>query len=127
MGYMNRSRSLSQLGHSQEAAQDLSVVIGLWGAALDGQEKREQLTKAYYLRAKTRLSRMRIAQARADVRSAWALEPPAATAKLLKQVEREIDIAEKEKIRSNKRIAKEIANFADTAMSQMDGAQLEVI
>lgn len=100
--YMNRARSLTQLERNQEAAQDLSVVICLWDMCGTGTERQEQLTKAYYLRAKTRLSRMKIEPTRADVRAAWSLEPPEATAKLLRQLEREVSLAEKEKIRSNK-------------------------
>mmetsp|Transcript_4490 Transcript_4490/g.9124 ORF Transcript_4490/g.9124 Transcript_4490/m.9124 type:complete len:350 (+) Transcript_4490:1-1050(+) len=141
--YMNRARCLTQAGRQQEAAQDLSLVVSLWTASRPAEapprglperleqlakvpvEGREQLTKAYYLRAKTRLSRMRIEPARSDAREAWALEPPEATAKLLRQLDREIDTAKKEILRSNKKIAKEIAKFADAAMSNLDAAQLE--
>merc|ERR1712157_132054 len=90
-------------------------------------DKQEQLTKAYYLRAKTRLSRLKIEPARADLRAAWSLEPPEVTAKLLRQLERDIDFAQKERVRSNKRIAKEIAKIADAAMSKLDGAQLQAL
>lgn len=132
--YMNRARCMMQAGRQQEAAQDLSVVVGLWTAGCPAAgpshglaERLEQLTKAYYLRAKTRLSRMRIEPARADAREAWALEPSEATAKLLRQLEREIEAARKELVRSNKKIAKEIAKFADSAMSALDTSQLEAL
>lgn len=124
--YMNRARGLAQVGRHQESAQDLSVAIGLWTATgTTLAYRREQLTKAYYLRAKARLVRMRVGPARADVREAWALEPAEATAKLLRQVEREIDAAQKEQARSNRKLAKEIANFAESAMQHLDGAALE--
>jgi len=132
--YLNRARGLMQTGRQQEAAQDLSVVVGLWTAGSAAAEQApglaarlEQLAKAYYLRAKTRLSRMRIEPARSDARAAWALEPPEATAKLLRQLDREIDAAHKELLRSNKKIAKEIAKFADAAMSGLETAQMEAL
>ncbi|CAK0884921.1 unnamed protein product [Prorocentrum cordatum] len=125
--YMNRARSLAQQGRNREAAQDLSVVIGLWAACDDESERREQLLKAHCLRAKTRLARMRVGPAREDVAAAWALGPPEATAGLLRQLERDVAAAEKEKLRSNRRIAKEIAKFTDAAMSQMSGEQARAL
>lgn len=135
--YMNRARGWGQLGCHQEAAQDLSVVIGLWTAVLaavasgDAAEQlpsqaecRDGLVKAYYMRAKGRLARMRIGPARADIKAAMDLDPPDPTAKLLRQLERECETAQKEQMRSNKKIAKEIAKLADGAMSQLDEAQL---
>lgn len=126
--HLNRSRALTQMGQQQEAAQDLSVVIALWAAySASGSsmetECKEQLIKAYYLRAKTRISRQRPEPARAD-RSAWAVGPSTATAALLRQAERDVEIMEKEKVRSNKKLAKEIAKLADVAMSGLDEEQL---
>lgn len=120
--HLNRSRALAQLGQQPEAAQELSVTMALWaahGAAgrSMGQEATEQLIKAHYLRAKTRILRQRPEPARADLRSAWALGPAPGTAALLRQAEREVDVMEKEKLRSNKKLAKEIAKLADTAMA----------
>ena len=120
--HLNRSRALAQQGLQLEAAQELSVAVALHGAQQAAglrrdQEATEQLIKAYYLRAKTRLSRQRVAPARADLRSAWALGPKAGTAALLRQAEQEVDKMEKEKLRSNKKLAKEIAKLADTAMA----------
>lgn len=131
--YMNRSRCFSQTGRYQHAAQDLSIVLGLWSTPprrgtshgeKSAEERKEQLTKAYYLRAKTRLARMKFTLARADVAEAWKLEPPDATAKLLRQFEREVDIAQKELERSNKKLAKEISRFAESAMAHLAPEQL---
>ncbi|CAK9008848.1 Ribonuclease HI [Durusdinium trenchii] len=141
--HLNRSRALAQIGQQQEAAQDLSIAIALWAthSASGGSipaEGTEQLIKAipsrleaiavgleaHYLRAKTRISRQRPEPARGDLRRAWALGPSAATAALLRQAEREVDIMEKEKVRSNKKLAKEIAKLADVAMSGLDDDQL---
>jgi len=127
--HLNRSRALSQMDQQQEAAQDLSVVISLWAAyAASGSsmqaESKEQLIKAHFLRAKTRISRQRPEPAREDLRSAWALKPSTATAALLRQAEREVEIMEKEKVKSNKKLAKEIAKLADVAMSGLDDEQL---
>lgn len=152
--YMNRARCFKELGWNQEAAQDLSVVIRLWDArdartlhllgcspgsgarpggraaeeeAAAAGERREQLLKALYLRAQTRLARFRIGSAREDVKEAWALGPPEATGRLLRELEARIDRAQQEQLRSNKRIAKEIAKFADAAMSGLDTAQLAAL
>ncbi|CAJ1346599.1 unnamed protein product [Effrenium voratum] len=125
--HLNRSRALAQLGQQQEAAQDLSVTIALWAAYKAAgkpleTEGKEQLVKAYYLRAKTRILRQRPEPARADLRCAWALRPESTAA--LRQAERELELMEKEKVRSNKQLAKEIAKLADVAMSGLDEEQL---
>jgi len=143
--YMNRARCLAQVGRSQQAAQDLSIVIALWavrreGAAPSGEarsdeasdameaaEQTKQLITAHYLRAKTRLSRLKFEQARADLQAAWALNPPEATANLLRQLEREIEVGKKEQTQSNKRIAKEFSKWADKAMTNMDPAALAAV
>lgn len=142
--YMNRAKSLVQVGFHQEAAQDLTVAIGLWAARDEGarrgggkltrplsneevKEQREQLTKAYYLRAKTRLARTKLDLARGDLREARTLQPSPAMGALLQQLERDIEIAEKESVRSNKKIAKEISKWADTALSTLDGSALAAL
>lgn len=133
--HLNRSRALAQLGHQAEAAQDLSIVISLWAAhAAAGsprigkdEECKEQLVKAFYLRAKTRMSRQRIEPARSDLAAAAALRPAEATATLLRQAERELEAVQKEKVRSNKKLAKEIAKFADSAMSGLSEAELAAL
>eukprot|EP00927_Polykrikos_kofoidii_P032485 TRINITY_DN27663_c0_g1_i1.p1 TRINITY_DN27663_c0_g1~~TRINITY_DN27663_c0_g1_i1.p1 ORF type:complete len:625 (+),score=142.67 TRINITY_DN27663_c0_g1_i1:114-1988(+) len=139
--YTNRAKSLVQMGRHQEAAQDLTVTIGLWAARDEGArrgggkmtrsvsatevaEQREQLTKAYFMRSKTRLARMKLEQARSDVNEAKSLKPAAAMVSLLQQLERDIDSAQKEQVRSNKKIAKEVAKWADKAMSGMDEAAI---
>eukprot|EP00933_Yihiella_yeosuensis_P072115 TRINITY_DN80420_c0_g1_i1.p1 TRINITY_DN80420_c0_g1~~TRINITY_DN80420_c0_g1_i1.p1 ORF type:complete len:406 (+),score=106.66 TRINITY_DN80420_c0_g1_i1:44-1261(+) len=140
--YLNRSRTAANSGRNQAAAQDLSMVIALWSAydahfaslgstndvgsvaPTQATERRDQLVKAYYLRAKTRLARLRIEPARADIKSAWELDPPEATAKLLRQMEREVEVTLKEKVRSNKKLAKEIAKLADQAFGSMSESQL---
>ncbi|CAE7035799.1 rnhA [Symbiodinium sp. CCMP2592] len=133
--HLNRSRALAQLGHQAEAAQDLSIVISLWAAhAAAGsprigkdEECKEQLVKAFYLRAKTRMSRQRIEPARSDLAAAAALRPAEATATLLRQAERELEAVQREKVRSNKKLAKEIAKFADSAMSGLSEAELAAL
>lgn len=130
--YMNRARSWSQLGCHQDAAPDLSIVIGLWSSVAPGMlpppgasghlpndgERRDALLKAFFLRAKGRVARMRIGPATADLQAAWALDPPDATAKLLRQLERDLAAAKKEQARSNKRIAKEIAKLAESQLDE---------
>jgi len=142
--YVNRAKSLVQVGCHQQAAQDLTVAIGLWAAHDEGArrgggrlarplaaeevvEQREQLTKAYYLRAKTRLARLKLEPARSDLREAKALEPPTAMRGLLAQLERELELAQREQVRSNKHIAKEVAKWADQAMSQLDPSALAAL
>merc|ERR1719203_300838 len=142
--YMNRAKSLVQVGCHQEAAQDLTVAIGLWAAhdegarrgggrlarqlsAAEKAEQQEQLAKAYYLRAKTRLARMKLEPARGDLREARALQPPAAMLGVLQQLERDIEVAHKEQVRSNKHIAKEVAKWADKAMSNLDASALAAL
>merc|ERR1712039_454776 len=118
---------------NQEAAQDLSVAIALrqsppMGAAdvgeADEEERRKQLAKAYFLRAKTRLARLRVQPARADVREAWKLEPPEDTAKELSGLEKTIALEERRQRISNKRLRSEICKLADAAMSNLTSKQL---
>lgn len=157
--YMNRARCYVNLGSQAAAAQDLSMVIGLWAARSEGalrlakagatahggedqvsagvlatplseeeaKERVEQLTKAYYLRAKTRVSRGKFEPARADLAEARGLNPGEAQTRLLDQLGREILQAQKEQVRSNKRIAKEVAKWADQAMSNLTPEALEAI
>eukprot|EP00929_Paragymnodinium_shiwhaense_P013680 TRINITY_DN121525_c0_g1_i1.p1 TRINITY_DN121525_c0_g1~~TRINITY_DN121525_c0_g1_i1.p1 ORF type:complete len:386 (+),score=125.37 TRINITY_DN121525_c0_g1_i1:152-1309(+) len=142
--YMNRARSQTQLGRQQGAAQDLSMVLALWrprlllrqsssaaaGSCDDAaavSEACEQLVKAYYLRAKTRLARFRFEAANADIAEARGLQPTTANERLLQQLEREILVAQKEYVRSNKVLAREMAKFADAAMSNMDEAALAAL
>merc|ERR1719210_2370930 len=141
---MNRAKSLVQVGCHQEAAQDLTVAIGLWAAHDEGArrgggkfarplsatevaEQKEQLAKAYFLRAKTRLARLKLEPARSDLREALALEPAAAMVGLLQQLERDIEVAHREQVRSNKHIAKEVAKWADKAMASLDAAGLAAL
>lgn len=133
--HLNRARTLMQEGQQQEAAQDLTVVIALWSAYglvtktrkglvnFDSDHK-DQLTKAFYLRAKTKIARFRLEPARSDIQDAWQLEPNEATSSLLRQLERELELAQREKVRSNKRLAKEIAKLADSAFSGLSEIQL---
>lgn len=142
--YMNRAKCFAQVGYHQEAAQDLTVAIGLWAShdegarrgggkfarALSGTEvaeQKEQLAKAYFLRAKTRLARLKLDSARSDLREAKALEPVAAMVGLLQQLERDIEVAQREQVRSNKHIAKEVAKWADKALSSLDSAGLAAL
>jgi len=142
--YSNRAKSLVQLGLHQEAAQDLTVTIGLWAARDEGArrgggrmarpltdaevaEQREQLTRAYYLRARTRLARSKLAPARNDLAEALALQPPPALESLLRQLERDLELAQREQARSNRRLAKEVAKWADQAMSGLDAQALAAL
>jgi len=110
--YTNRAKSLAQLGCHQESAQQLTIAIGLWAARDEGarrsggrlarplssdelDERQEQLTKAYYLRAKTRLARKKIESARRDLFEARALNPLGPMAALLAQLEGDILIAQR--------------------------------
>jgi len=96
-----------------------------WGGQSVGEsERREQLIKAHYLRARTRLARLRIEPARADLAGAIALDPPEATGKLLRQLQRDIDVAERDRMQSNKKIAKEVAKFAEQAMAHLSEEQI---
>eukprot|EP00746_Dinoflagellata_sp_MGD_P015610 gnl/MRDRNA2_/MRDRNA2_134759_c0_seq1.p1 gnl/MRDRNA2_/MRDRNA2_134759_c0~~gnl/MRDRNA2_/MRDRNA2_134759_c0_seq1.p1 ORF type:complete len:449 (-),score=97.85 gnl/MRDRNA2_/MRDRNA2_134759_c0_seq1:46-1392(-) len=140
--YMNRARCWMQFNRNKEAAQDLSMVIGLWEAKDEGArrcqgrfareltgaevaEKREQLTKAYYLRAKTRAARSKYDLANADIQASLAQNPSAETKRLLDLLEREITLSHKEQVQSNKRIAKEISKWANSAMENMDQDTIE--
>jgi len=131
--FMNRARGLAQLGHQQDAAQDLTVAIALWtasdeaGANISVNERKEQLTKCFCLRARTRLARMRVEPARTDITAAWALQPSDASSKLLRQLETEADAAQREQTRSNRHLAKEIAKFADGVMTGLSSAQIEAL
>jgi len=142
--YTNRAKSLVQLGRHQEAAQDLTVTIGLWAARDEGArrgggklarqlsssevaEQKEQLTKAYYLRAKTRLSRLKLDPARRDLNEAKSLQPTGPITGLLQQLERDIHLAHKDQVRSNKCIAKAVAKWADQAMTNLDTSALAAL
>eukprot|EP00930_Biecheleria_cincta_P049984 TRINITY_DN35175_c0_g1_i1.p1 TRINITY_DN35175_c0_g1~~TRINITY_DN35175_c0_g1_i1.p1 ORF type:complete len:440 (+),score=95.60 TRINITY_DN35175_c0_g1_i1:95-1414(+) len=139
--YTNRAKSLVQLGCHQDAAQDLTIAVGLWAARDEGArrgggrlarqlssaevaEQQEQLVKIYYLRARTRLARMKLESARRDLIEAQSLNPAAPMAALLQQLERDIELAQREQTKSNKRIAKEVAKWADKAITNLDPAAL---
>eukprot|EP00928_Gymnodinium_smaydae_P054249 TRINITY_DN3805_c0_g1_i5.p1 TRINITY_DN3805_c0_g1~~TRINITY_DN3805_c0_g1_i5.p1 ORF type:complete len:740 (-),score=149.65 TRINITY_DN3805_c0_g1_i5:214-2433(-) len=118
--YMNRARCRQNLGMHQEAAQDLTAVLGLWAAAdkrmmeadpeMKEAEAKGQYT-ALYLRAKSRLARGLARQAAADVKAALAREPPAPMAKQLKQLKAEVVAAQEEHRRVNGPLAKELAKL----------------
>jgi len=116
--YMNRARCRQNLGLHQGAAQDLTVVLGLWRSAdkrmLEADmEMREAEAKgictAEYLRARSRLARGLVKQAASDVRSALARNPPAATAKQLRQLKEEIQVALEKHKQVNGPLSKELA------------------
>jgi len=116
--YMNRARCLQNLGLHREAAQDLTIVLSLWRAAdsrmLEADlEMREAEAKglytAEYLRGRSRLALGFAKQAAADVRSALARNPPAATAKQLRQLKEEVQAALEKHRQVNGPLAKELA------------------
>mmetsp|Transcript_8145 Transcript_8145/g.25152 ORF Transcript_8145/g.25152 Transcript_8145/m.25152 type:complete len:240 (-) Transcript_8145:193-912(-) len=116
--YMNRARCRQNLGLDRGAAQDLTVVLGLWRAAdkrmLEADaEMKEAETKglytAEYLRGRSRLARGFAKQAAADVRSALARSPPAATVKQLRQLREEVQAALEKHRMVNGPLAKELA------------------
>jgi len=99
--YMNRARCFANLNKNQEAAQDLTTVIGLWGCVNvlpdpeDGAREAasEGLCKAHYLRGKTRLGRGRHDLAASDVKAAMAGNPAPALLRQIRQLERDIEIS----------------------------------
>jgi len=102
--YMNRARCFANLNKNQEAAQDLTTVIGLWGCVnlLPDPEEgskdaaSEGLCKAHYLRGKTRLGRGRHDLAASDVKAAMAGNPAPALLRQIRQLERDIEISKVE-------------------------------
>jgi hypothetical protein len=119
--HMNRARCRQSLGLHMEAAQDLSVVLGLWSAvdkrmlAADPEMKDAEtkgLYTALYLRAKSRLARGYVKQASSDVKDALAREPPAATVKQLRELKTQIQAALEEHRRVNGPLANELAKVS---------------
>lgn len=119
--HMNRARCRQSLGLHCEAAQDLSVVLGLWGAvdkrmlAADPEMKDAEtkgLYTAHYLRAKSRLARGYVKQASSDVKDALARDPPAATVKQLRELKTQIQAALEEHRRVNGPLAHELAKVS---------------
>jgi len=119
--HMNRARCRQSLGLHCEAAQDLSVVLGLWSAVdkrmcaadpemKDGETK--GLYTAYYLRAKSRLARGYVKQASSDVKDALARDPPAATVKQLRELKTQIQAALEQHRRVNGPLSHELAKVS---------------
>jgi len=127
--YMNRSRCRKNLGLLKEASQDLSVCIGLWGAAnkrmleanpeLKEAQAKGQYT-AQYLRAQHRLARGLVKQASADVRDA-SRNAPSSGAGALKQLKTRVQTALEDHKRLNgplvKELTKVVAELQKTAIS----------
>jgi tetratricopeptide (TPR) repeat protein len=119
--HMNRARCYQSLGLHCEAAQDLSVVLGLW-AAVDKRmcaadpEMKEAETKGLYtalfLRAKSRLARGYVKQAASDVKDALAREPPAATVKQIRELKTQIQAALEQHRRVNGPLSHELAKVS---------------
>mmetsp|Transcript_70871 Transcript_70871/g.196891 ORF Transcript_70871/g.196891 Transcript_70871/m.196891 type:complete len:959 (-) Transcript_70871:39-2915(-) len=116
--HMNRARCRQNLALHKEAAQDLTVVLGLWDAAdrrmleADPEMKDAEakgLYTAHYLRAKSRLARKLAKQAAADVKAGLAREPPATMAKQLRQLKAEVQAAQEEHRRVHGPLVKELA------------------
>jgi len=117
--YLNRARAYALLQKQQLAAQDLTMAIAIWDHFPNHPERPAKLCKAYYLRARSRLARNKFEAARQDCQACWQLEAPD-TSSLLRQLERDIEVQQQEFLRSNKKIAKEVAKWADSAFSQME-------
>lgn len=116
--YVNRARAHSLVGDHQLAAQDLSLAISLWDHEPEHSERREKCMKAYYLRAKTRCARQKYESARQDVEACITLNVPD-SAPMLQQLSAQIDREQKDVVRSNKVLAKEISKWADGAFGNM--------
>lgn len=119
--HMNRARCRQCLGLHQGAAQDLTVVLALWGAAnkrmleADVEMKTAETKGMYtaqYLRARSRLARGLVKQASADVRDALARNPPPDTVKQLRQLKVEVQAAQEEHRRVHGPLAKELAKIS---------------
>jgi len=118
---MNRARCRQNLGAHREASQDLTVVLGLWKAAdrrmvESDPEMKEAMAKglytAEYLRGKARLQLGLLKQAAGDVKEALARNPPAATAKQLKELKAEVQAAQEKYRQVNGPLAKELAKIS---------------
>jgi len=119
--HMNRARCMQSLQCHTKAAQDLTVVLGLWAAADKrmmeaDMEMKDACTKglytAQYLRAKSRLARGFVKQAAADVRDALKRNPPVATQKQLRELNAQVQAALEEHRRVNGPLAKELAKVS---------------
>jgi len=129
--YMNRARCRQNLGLHREAAQDLTTVLSLWGAAprrmleADPEMKEAEgkgLYTARYLRAKSRLARGMLRQAAFDVNTALKLEPPDAMKKQLRQLKMEVQAHQDEFRRANGPLAKELAILKNSLGAQLNGS-----
>merc|ERR1712048_26994 len=67
--YLNRARIWIQIEKALEAIQDLTIAIALWSLSEseDDEARHEQMAKAHTLRAKIRLARTEVNEARQDV------------------------------------------------------------
>jgi len=119
--HMNRARCQQALGCQSQAAQDLTVVLGLWDAADKrmmeaDMEMKEAATKglytAQYLRGKSRLARGFLKQAAADTKEALARKPPVATQKQLRELSTQVNAALEQHRLLNGPLAKELAKVS---------------
>jgi len=119
--HMNRARCRQNLGMHLEAAQDLTAVLALWGAAdrrmleadLEMKEAEAKgLYTAEYLRARSRLALGLVKQAATDVKEALARNPPAGTVKQLRELRVEVQAAQEKYRQVNGPLAKELAKVA---------------
>jgi len=119
--FMNRARCYQGLGMQTAAGQDLTVVLGLWGAAdkrmMDADPEMKEaeakgLYTAQYLRAKSRLARGFVKQASQDIKEALARNPPANIVKQLKQLKVDVQTALDEHKRVNGPLARELAKVS---------------
>lgn len=93
-------------------------------AFVSDDDLRQLLVKAHFLRAKTRLSRLKLVQARADLAKAWSLRPLEEMVKELRTLEQKIEAAHKQEAASNKRLRREMCKLADAAMSNLTEQQM---
>lgn len=119
--HMNRARCRQSLGQHTAAAQDLSIVLGLWSAANKRMveadpEMRDAEVKglctAAYLRARARLDRGLVRLAAQDVKDALARNPPPDKVKQLRQLKDEVQAAQEKQRQVNGPLAKELTKLS---------------
>ncbi|CAD7937574.1 unnamed protein product [Amoebophrya sp. A25] len=147
--YLNRARCLEKLGLFAEAAQDATVVIalheGILGLAKERAAQRgaemtgsrlepsvthpgavDKVSKALFLRAKTKMARKKYDHALRDVDGGLEIALGGQLQEFRK-LQREIQIARKAFVQGNKSLAKEMARWADQSLDQMGGQQGEEV
>jgi len=119
--YANRARCRFALGFHRMAAQDLTVVFGIWDCLDHARPHTDVETSeaillglctAGYLRAKTRSVRGLGKAAAVDVREALARRPPLAVARQLEKLQTEVCTKVGERHRVQEPLARELAKLS---------------